>query len=117
MKKFVLALALVSSTLSSCTTLSSPAPLAKTTIDEKTLIVALQTFDTTLTAIDQLVASGYIKAGSPKAIQLANYIEVAKKSFEAAAAAEKLGNSSSYLSALLQAQGAIAQINLLVKGS
>ena len=116
MKKIFLALSLVAM-LPACTTLTSPAPLANTTIDEKSLIVALQTFDTALTAIDQLVAAHVIMPGSPKAVALANAIETAKKAYNAASAAQRVGNASSYAAALLQVQGAVAQINELVKGT
>ena len=116
MKKVFFALSILA-LCPSCATLSSPAPLANTTVDEKTLIVALQTFDTALTAVDQLVAARIIVPGSPRALAIADAIGVAKRAYTAAAAAQKVGNSSSYLAALLQAQGAIAQINSLVKGN
>lgn len=116
MKKIFIALSLALTSCSTVSALGSPAPLAQTTVDEKTLVVALQTFDTTLTAIDQLVAAGVIKPGSPQALAIANYIDTAKKAYQAAAAAQRVGNASSYAAALLQVQNAIAQINSLVKG-
>ena len=63
MKKFLIA---VSIALAGCTTnpLAAPAPLASTTIDEKGLIIAMQTFDTLLTAVDQLVVMKVIVPGS-----------------------------------------------------
>jgi len=60
MKKIIIALSIA---LASCAPLShiaDPAPLARTTIDEKTLVVALQTFDALLTSVDKLVAAGVI---------------------------------------------------------
>lgn len=119
MKKILIALSLASMSLSSCTTvrsLSGPAPLSRTTIDEKTLIVGLQTFDTVLTAIDRLVAARVIVPGTPRAIQIADAIQKAKVAYQAASAAQKVGNASSYLAALVQAQDAIVKINALVKG-
>lgn len=94
-----------------------PAPLNSTTIDEKTLIVALQTFDTTLTAVDRLIAAGVIKPGSPRALQIAEAIHKAKVAFQAASAAQRAGSATDYLSALTNAQVAMASINVLVKGS
>lgn len=95
----------------------APAPLAHTAVDEKTLIVALQTFDTVLTAVDRLVEAKVIVPGSPRAIQVADAIRDAKLAYQAASAAQRAGNSGSYLTALAQAQTAVARINLLVKGS
>ena len=117
MKKIFIALSIA---LASCTpgsVLTAPAPLAHTTIDEKGLILALQTFDTVLTAVDRLVAAKIIVPGSPRALAIANAIETAKTAYQAASAAQRVGNSGSYLTAINQAQVAIAQINALVKGS
>ena len=83
---------------------------------EKGLIIAMQTFDTLLTAVDKLVAAGVIKPGSPLAMQIADAIHKAKVAFQVAVAAQKVGNSGSYFTAIAQAQAAIADINLLVKG-
>jgi hypothetical protein len=120
MKKFLIAVTLASVSLSGCTTvgtLAKPAPLAQTTVDEKTLVISLETFETVLTAVDRLVAAGVIKPGSPRALQLADAIQTGKKAYQAAAVAHRLGNASTYFTALLQAQSALAQINLLIKGS
>lgn len=116
MKNIIIALSIA---LAGCSTLSTPVPappLAATTVDEKTFIIALQTFDTTLTAIDRLVAAGVIKPGSPTAIKIADAIQRAKTAFQLASAAQKVGNAANYLDALAQAQLAMSQINSLVKG-
>jgi hypothetical protein len=117
MKKIFLALALVLPGCSTLGTLSSPAPLSQTTLDEKTLVVSLQTFDTVLTAIDRLVAAGVIKPGSAKARAIANAIGDAKAFYLAASAAQKVGNARSYYIALSQAQVAVAEINGQLKGN
>ena len=116
MKKILIALSIVA--LGACATnpLAAPAPLASTTIDEKGLIIALQTFDTLLTAVDKLVAVGVIKPGSPRALQIADAIHTGKLAFQAASAAQRAGNSGSYITAIGQAQVAIANINQLIKG-
>jgi hypothetical protein len=115
MKKILIA---VSIALAGCATnpLASPTPLAQTTIDEKGLIIAMQTFDTLLSAVDRLVAVGLIKPGSPIALKIADAVHTAKVAFQAASAAQRAGNSTSYFTAISQAQAAIANINQLIKG-
>lgn len=117
MKHIHLALAALCLTACNPATLVEPAPLNQTVIDEKGLIVALQTFDTALTAIDRLIAAGVIVPGSPRAIQIADAISIAKRAYAAASAAQRVGNSASYLSAMAQAQTAIGQISVLLKGN
>jgi hypothetical protein len=118
-KKILIAIAAFS--LTSCATLdrivSSPAPLAATTIDEKTLVIALQTFDVALTAVDRLIDAKVIVPGSPRALQIADAIHKAKVAYQAASAAQRAGNSSSYFTALAQAQMAVGQIQVLIKGN
>ena len=118
MKKLYLILACVSLPLGGCETaafLAKPAPLSQTTIDEKGFLIALQTFDTVLTVIDKMVANNVIKPGTGNAADLAVEISRAKKAFLAANEARKVGNASSYAAALLQAQSAITQINLMLR--
>jgi hypothetical protein len=119
MKKLFIALSIG---LAGCTSgvpifSTPPAPLAATSIDEKGLIVALQTFDTLLTSIDRLIAAKVIVPGSPRAIQIADAIRSAKLAYQAASAAQRVGSSGSYEAAIAQAQVAIARINVLVKGN
>lgn len=115
MKKILIAVSLA---LAGCTTLTplTAPPLSQTTVDEKALILSLQTFDTMLTAVDRLVAAGVIKPGSTRAVQIADVIAKAKVAFSAASAAQRAGNASSYISAIADAQRAVADINLLIKG-
>jgi hypothetical protein len=116
-KKLLLAICLATSACAAPLSISAPAPLAATTVDEKTLIIALQTFDTTLTVIDRLVAAKIIVPGSPTALKLADSIHRAKIAFEAAVAAHKAANATNYAIAIGQAQNAIAEINLMLKGN
>lgn len=116
MKIIFMATALALASCQPGSVLNPPAPLAQTTIDEKGLIVALQTFDTVLTAVDRLVAAGVIKPGSPRAVAIADAIHNAKIAFQAASAAQRAGNATGYLTALTNAQTAIAQVNSLIKG-
>lgn len=117
MKNIFIALSIA---LAGCQTVPSPlspAPLATTAIDEKTLVLALQTFDTLLTAVDRLVAAGVIVPGSARATQIADAIHTAKTAYQVASEAQKVGNSSSYLAAMARATTAIATINNLIKGN
>lgn len=117
MKKILIALSIALAGCQPGGLLSAPAPLASTTIDEKTLIVALQTFDVVLTAVDRLVAARVIVPGSSRALQIADAIHTAKLAYQSASAAQRAGNSANYLTALTNAQTAVARINLLVKGN
>jgi hypothetical protein len=116
MKKLFIAISIA---LAGCTPtggiVTSP-PLSATSIDEKALVLTLETFDTMLTAVDRLVDAKIITPGSPRAIQIANVIAKAKVALQAASAAQRAGNASSYLAAIGDAQAAIANINTLIKG-
>lgn len=99
--------------LCACTTIAPggidkpPAPLEQTTIDEKGLIAVFSAFDLTLTAVDSLLATGVIVAGSPKAIEIKGYLTRAQDALNAADAARKAGSSSNYIAALGNARSAM----------
>lgn len=84
-----------------------PAPLEQTVIDEKGLIAVFSAFDLTLTAVDSLLATGVIVAGSPKAIEIRGYLTRAQDALNAADAARKAGSSSNYIAALGNARSAM----------
>lgn len=117
MKKILIALTALS--LTSCAAVdkivSAPAPCAASTVDEKTLVIGLQTFDTLLTAVDRLITAKVIVSGSPRALQIANGIGKAKAAFQAASAAQRVCNTTSYLTALSQAQLAIGELHVLIE--
>lgn len=94
---------------------SAPAPLEQTVVDEKALVLALETFDTTLTSVDILVDNGYIKPGSARALQIAGYIDTAKRALQTASAAQRAGSTASYLEAIDQARAAIAGVKVLLQ--
>jgi hypothetical protein len=94
-----------------------PAPLQQTTIDEKGLIAALQAFDVTLTAIDGLVATGYLAPGSATALKVQGYINTARKGFNTAVAAQKAGSVTDYVTALSEAQKALTGLSATLKGN
>lgn len=114
MKKILIALSIALASCQTPTFLQAPAPLAASTIDEKTLVLALQTFDTALTAVDRLIAVGVIKPGSPRAVQMADAIHKAKVAYQAASAAQRAGNTTSYLTALSQAKLAVGEMSTLI---
>lgn len=118
MRKILLAFTALS--LTGCSVVdkvvSAPAPCAVSTVDEKSLVVALQTFDTVLTAVDKLIAAKVIVPGSPRALQIANAIHKAKIAYQAASAAQRVCNTTSYLTALSQAQLAVGEISTLIGG-
>jgi hypothetical protein len=118
MKKILIAMSALA--LTSCEAIenvvNAPAPCSVSTVDEKSLIIALQTFDALLTSVDKLVAAKVIVPGSPRAVQIANAIQSAKFAYQAASAAQRVCDTHSYLTALAQAQIAVGKISTLVKG-
>ena len=122
MKKLLLSLALMSTTLAGCTPNqfwgleNAPAPLQQTVIDEKGLITAFSAFDVLLTSIDGLVASNVIVAGSPTALKIKGYLTTAKAALNAAAAAQKAGSTTDYVAALDSAREAFTLTSVALKG-
>ncbi len=106
-------LALSALGLSACASFDpfhAPAPLEQSVLDEKALVLALETFDTVLTSVDILTDAGYIQPGSTRARQIADAIDRAKGWMQAASAAQRAGSTASYLEALEQARRAIASV-------
>lgn len=93
----------------------SPAPLEQTVLDERALILALETFDTALDSVDILIEAGYIVPGSPRALEIAGHIDRAATALRAASAAQRAGSTTSYLEAIQQARAAIAQVRRLIQ--
>lgn len=94
---------------------AAPAPLEQTVVDERALVLALETFDTALTSVDILIEAGYIKPGSPKALTIAGHIDRAKAALQAASAAQRAGSTASYLEAIGQARTAIAAVKAALR--
>lgn len=118
MKKLLLCLSVLA--LGACTpTLSdlatAPAPLERTSIDEQGLIVAVDTFETLLTVVDQLVAANIIVPGSPRALSLQGHLRTAQAGLNAAAAAQKAVSTTDYLTALAQVRAALVQARIALK--
>lgn len=93
-----------------------PAPLAATALDEKALTIAAQALDTTALTASALVRAHVITAGSPRALGLASALDKARHGVNAAAAARRVGNASSYRAALADAESAIAEIRTIIGG-
>lgn len=84
-----------------------PAPLQKTVIDEKALLATWDAFDVALSAIDALVATGYIVKDTPFALKIKGYVETTQTALNAATAAQKAGSATDYITALTEAQKAM----------
>jgi hypothetical protein len=114
MKKLLLCLAAVAS-LSACkvdsvaSAGSIPAPpLQGTTVDEKSLLVAIDAYEVALTGVDKLVAAGVLVRGTPKALAVKGFMSDARDWLNAAAGAQKAGSTTKVLAALANAQAALS---------
>lgn len=119
MRRLFLALAPLSLLLAGCAALTNPteapAPLEQTAVDEKALVLALETFDTVLTSVDILIEAGHIQPGSPKALEIARLIDSAKGWLQVASSAQRAGSTTSYLEAIENARAAIAGVKAALK--
>lgn len=117
MKKLLLAACLAAMPLAGCETVSTtaPAPLQQTVIDERALLVAINGAEAIRTAVDALVAANVIQPGTMRALQTRDLLINIRDGLNGAAAAQKAGSSSSYVSALAQANEAITKIRAVLK--
>ena len=88
----------------------APAPLAKTLIDEKGVVIALQSADVIATGVDQLVAAGVIVPGSPRALTIKSGLIALRSFLIAASAAQQAGNADTYAEAMTEAAKAFREI-------
>jgi predicted small lipoprotein YifL len=95
---------------------TAPAPLNATTIDDKALIVALQSADTIATSIDALVAAKVIVPGTPRALAVQSALKRLKSFLQAASAAQRAGSATSYARALGSAATAAKDIQSAIRG-
>lgn len=95
---------------------SSPAPLAQTVIDDKALDAAWKSFDVALDAINLAIDAGAIKPGTPKAIAVADAIDKVTAILTAAEKAAAAGSSADYVTALINARGAFLDLRAALKG-
>ena len=93
-----------------------PAPGAQTLIDDKALLVALQSTDTLATSVDALVAAGVLVPGSPRALAVRDGLIRLKAGLEAASAAQRAGEATTYETALREAATAAQDIARAIRG-
>jgi hypothetical protein len=96
---------------------SSPAPLANTAIDDTALMTAWKSFDIALDAINLLIDAKMIVIGSPKAVKVADGIDRVTQFLTAAESAAAAGSTKDYGVALANAKGAITELRAALKGS
>ena len=94
----------------------APAPLQKTVIDDVALKALWQTFDVALDGINLLRTNGVLVAGTPRALRVADAIDAASLSLQAAEHAAKAGSTLSYGKALGEALAAMADLRMALKG-
>lgn len=91
-----------------------PATLTKTTIDEKAIRLAFKEFDRALTVIDSFVAGGKIVRNSPVAMTIRKGVLTTATALNAASAAQRAGNATSYTAALRDAKNALAMVQTAI---
>jgi uncharacterized protein YceK len=89
---------------------SAPAPLARTTIDDRALETAWKTFDVALDAINLLTDRGIIVPGTPRARSIATAIRKVNRSLAAAERFAAAGSATEYGSALNEALAGVSEI-------
>lgn len=91
---------------------TSPAPLAQTTIDDRALVTAWKAFDASLDAINLALDAKPSLIGTPGAVRLANAIDAATAALTAAESAAAAGSATDYAVALAKAKDAYAEMRL-----
>jgi hypothetical protein len=94
-----------------------PAPLGSTVIDEQGVTLAWEGFKAALDGINALRRAGVIKDGSPRAVKLADAIDLTTAALTAASAAQRASNATSYRAALADAKAALLGVRDILKGS
>lgn len=93
-----------------------PALPATVVIDDKALVIALQSADTIATSVDALVAARVIVPGTPRALAVRSGLQRLRSFLTAASAAQRAGNATSYRQALTDAATAVQDITRAVRG-
>lgn len=117
MKKLILIAGLM---LSACTSqlesvldpASAPAPLAKTTIDDRALQAAWKSFDVSLDAINLAMDLKPSLIGTPGAKRLANAIDAVSAALTAAEHAVAAGSTTNYITAMANVRNALTEMRL-----
>lgn len=95
----------------------APAPLARTTIDDRALETAWRSFDVALDAINLLTDRGVIVPGTPQARQIAAAIRTVNRSLGAAERFAAAGSATDYATALREATAGIGEIRSALGGN
>lgn len=93
-----------------------PAPLAQTLVDDKALVLALQSAETIATTVDALVAAKVLVPGTPRALAVQSALKRLRGFLTAASAAQRAGNATTYRAALTDAAVAVQDITKLIRG-
>lgn len=94
----------------------APAPLADTSIDEKAILVALESADTIATSVDVLIDLKVIVPGTPRALAVKSALIRMRSALTAASAARRAGNAKSYADLLTNAAIAARDAAKAIKG-
>jgi hypothetical protein len=103
-------------TVIDATGVEAPAPLAETTIDEKAILVALESADTIATSVDVLIGLKVIVPGTPRALAIKSALIRMRSALTAASAARRAGNAKSYSDLLTNAAIAARDAAKAIKG-
>lgn len=93
-----------------------PAPGAATLLDDKALVVALQSADTIATSVDALVKARVIVPGTPRALAVQSALKRLRSSLTAASAAQRAASATSYAEALRNAATAARDVAAAIRG-
>ena len=83
----------------------------------QTLVVAWRAFDALLTAVDGLQAAGVLKAGTPKALKVADLLDRTRNALNAATDAVRAGDANSFSEALALAKSALEEARAAIGGA
>lgn len=89
-----------------------PATLSRTTIDERYVHFAFKAFERALTFIDVMKSSGDLPRNSQRARSVQAGGRIVQRSLNAASAAQRAGNASTYTSALREAKAALTALQI-----
>jgi hypothetical protein len=115
----VAALSLTAAGCSGCQVLApltsnNSAVLQDTVMDEKGLLVAEAALFGANTAAEAAVDNGLLAAGSPKAVQVADYLDAGKRALDVARAAYRAGDAKTMAARLDAAQDTIGSAMKLI---
>lgn len=106
--------------LAGCETLgglTSPAPLQRVVIDDRAVRYSFLTLDTLASLADAAMDAKLVAPGTPRALAIADGLELTKKWLNAASAAQKAGSLTDYNEAFAQAAIAMEQVKKALGGS